>query len=160
MLTEKELETVRMMMIGAERASNSMHFSERIKAEIKCVLDNSLGMDCAPIWIEYEWASGEKERLTAELRYLNWQDIALMKARVEEKGEHISREELLSGLENCFIRHEVWTRETGHMWETYSLLERNPDDYDYADTWDTYPIKLSTLSTENIIKELKRHIIH
>ena len=160
MLTERELEMVRMMMFGAERTSSSMHFSERIKAEIKCVLDNSLGIDCDPIWIEYEWASGEEERLTAELRYLNWQDIALMKARVEEKGEHISREELLSGLENCFIRHEVWTRETGHMWETYSLLERNPDDYDYADTWDTYPIKLSTLSTENIIKELKRHIIH
>jgi hypothetical protein len=96
MLTERELETVRMMMFGAERTSSSILFFERIKAEIKCVLDNSLGMDCAPIWIEYEWASGEKERLTAELRYLNWQDIALMKARVEEKGEHISREELLS----------------------------------------------------------------
>lgn len=159
MLTERELETVRMMMFGAERTSSSMHFSERIKAEIKRVLDNSLGMDCDPIWIEYKWASGEKERLTAELRYLNWQDIALMKSRVDEMGEHISREELLSGLESCCIRHEVWTRETGHMWETYSLLERNPNDYDYADTWDTYPIKLSILSTENIIKELKRHII-
>ena len=82
-----------------------------------------------------------------------------MKARVEKKGEHISREGLLSGLESCCIRLEAWTRETRHMLETYSLLERNPDDYDYADTWDIYPIKLSTLSTENIIKELKRHII-
>lgn len=159
MLTEKEQETVRMEMFGTKKTSSAWVFYDRIKAEVKRVLDNSLGMDCNPIWIEYKWASGEKERLTAGIRYLNLDDVILMKSRVSEKGKNISREELLCGLENCCIRHEVWTRETGHMWETCSLLERNPDDYDYADTWDTYPIKLTNLSTETIIKELECYVI-
>ena len=89
MLTEREQETVRMMMFGAQRTSSARKISERIKGEIKGVLDNSLGMDCDPNWIECEWASGEKERLTAELRYLNLQDVILMKSRVAEKGENI-----------------------------------------------------------------------
>ena len=146
-------------MFGTKKTSSAWVFYDRIKAEVKRVLDNSLGMDCNPIWIEYKWASGEKERLTAGIRYLNLDDVILMKSRVSEKGKNISREELLCGLENCCIRHEVWTRETGHMWETCSLLERNPDDYDYADTWDTYPIKLTNLSTETIIKELECYVI-
>ena len=136
--------------------SSSMHWSERIKGEIKGVLDNSLGMDCDPSWIEYEWAPGEKERLTAELRYLNLQDVMLMKSRVAEKGENISREDLLSGLENCCVCNEVWTRETGHLWEEVTLLKRNPseDEYDYADTWHTYPLRLTNLSTASIVKML------
>ena len=160
MLTEREQEMVRMMMFGAQRTSSARKISERIKGEIKGVLDNSLGMDCDPNWIECEWASGEKERLTAELRYLNLQDVMLMKSRVAEKGENICHEDLLSGLENCCVYHEVWTRETGHLWEKVTLLERNPseEEYDYADTWDFYPLRLSNLSTASIVKMLGQYI--
>ena len=112
-------------------------------------------------YIEYKWAPGEKERLTADIRYLNLEDVILMKSRVGEKGERISREELLCGLENCCIRQKVWTRETGHMWEEYSLLERKPskDEYDYADTWNSYPLRLSKFPTETIIKMLEEYNI-
>lgn len=156
MLSEREEETIRMAMFGAQKTSSTRKLYDRIKAEIKSVLDNSLGIDCDPSWIEYEWAPGEKERLTAELRYLNLQDVMLMKSRVAEKGENICREDLLCGLENCCVYHEVWTRETGHLWEKVTLLERNPseDEYDYADTWDFYPVRLTNFSTETIIKML------
>ena len=67
------------------------------------------------------------------------------------------REEVLAGINNCYIWKEVWTRETGHMWENYTLLKRTPDkeEYDYADTWDFYLIQLKNLSTEAIVKMLK-----
>jgi len=161
MLTERELEMVRMEMFGARTTSGARTFYERIKNEVKSVLDSSLGMDCEPIWVEYKWAPGEKERLTADIRYLNLEDVILMKSRVGEKGESISREELLCGLENCCIRQKVWTRETGHMWEEYSLLERKPskDEYDYADTWNSYPLRLSKFPTETIIKMLEGYNI-
>lgn len=156
MLTEREQEIVRMEMFGAKTTSSEANFYERIKTEIKCILDKSLDMDCNPIWIEYEWAPGEMERLTADMRYLNEEDIRLMKSRVREKGENISREELICGLENCCIRHEIWTRETGHQWEEYSLLKRthSQDEYDYADTWDIKPIRLKDFTTKAIIKML------
>ena len=156
MLTEREQEIVRMEMFGAKETSSTRTFYERIKTEIKSVLDKSLEMECDPFYIEYKWASGEKERLTANIRFLNEEDVCLMKSRVEEKGEDISREELLSGLEDCCIRQEVWTRYTGHLWEKYTLLEREPskDEYDYADTWDFYPIRLTKFSTETIVKML------
>ena len=68
-----------------------------------------------------------------------------------------SREELLAGIEDRFIWKEVWTRETGHQWENYTLLKRTPnkEEYDYADTWNSYPVRLNTFSTESIIKMLK-----
>ena len=64
-------------------------------------------------------------------------------------GEDISREELLSGLENRCIRQEVRTRETGHMWKEYTLLERIPskEEYDYTDTWRFYPVRLTCFLT-------------
>ena len=69
------------------------------------------------------------------------------------------REELLAGIYNCYIWKEVWTRETGHLWENYTLLKRTPnkEEYDYADTWDFYLIPLKNLSTKAIVRMLKEY---
>lgn len=93
------------------------------------------------------------------MRYLSEDDIRLMKSRVKERGENISAEELFGGLEDCDIWEEEWTRETGHMWNYYTLLKRTPsqDEYDYADTWHFSPVRLTSFTAEAIIKMLKEH---
>lgn len=159
MLSEEEIETVRMKMFGAKIEPAKMKFYDRIEAEVKAKLDETLGMDCDSQGIEYQWAPGEQERLTAGLRYLNEDDVRLMKSRVKEKGNVISSEELFRGLENCFIWKEEWTRETGHLWNKYTLLKREPskDEYDYADTWSFSPERLTSFSKEFIIKMLNEN---
>ena len=94
---------------------------------------------------------------TGGIRYLTEEDVRLMKSRVEAAGEDISREELIRGLEDCYIWEEEWTRETGHMWNYHTLLKRTPsqDEYDYADTWNFSPVKLANFSKEVIIRMLK-----
>lgn len=64
------------------------------------------------------------------------------------------------GIEDCYIWKEVWTRETGHSWEEYTLLKRTPskEEYDFADTWQFSPIKLNELSTAAITKMLKEAV--
>ena len=158
MLTEGELETVRMEMFGAKKTASTWTFHERMKTEIKRVLDNSLGMDCDTKWIEYEWASGEKERLTADIRYIDLKDVILMKSRISEKAENISRKELLLGLESCCIRQVEWASESGYRGMEYLLLDV-PDNYDYFDMHYTYPIRLSKFSTETIVQMLNKYII-
>ena len=100
---------------------------------------------------------GKREtKLLSAMRYLNEDDIRLMKSRVEEKGKDISSEELFRGLEDCYIWKEEWTRETGHMWTYYTLLKRTlgQDEYDFADTWDFSPVRLTNFSAKAIVKEL------
>ena len=69
------------------------------------------------------------------------------------------REEVLAGINNCYIWKEVWTRGTGHLWENYMLLKRTPDkeEYDYADTWDFSLVRIDELSTEATIRMLKEY---
>ena len=93
------------------------------------------------------------------MRYLNEDDIRLMKSRVEHKGDDISSEELFCGLEDCNIWEEEWTRETGHMWTYHTLMKRTPsqDEYDYADTWKFSPVRLTSFSAKAIIEKLKAY---
>lgn len=160
MLCNEEMETVRLGMLGSESYNfkdiNPSHRNP-IEKDVKSVLDRELDMDCDPFLIKIVWAKGERERLLHDIRYLTEDDVRLMKSRVEENGEGITRAGLLEGLENCCVRKEVWTRETGHMWEKYTLLERIPsqDERDFADTWDVYPVRLTNFATETIIKMLK-----
>lgn len=160
MLDDKEWDEVRLGVFGSEYYSLEKNMSgrsrHRIEKEVKMKLDSTLQRDCSPVWIEYWLASGERKRLTAGMRYIDEKDICLMKSRLEMKGEGISREELLCGLEDCFIHEEKWTRETGGLWTKYSLLKRTPsqDEYDYADTWDFYPVRLSDFSKESIVEML------
>lgn len=67
-----------------------------------------------------------------------------------------SRKELLGRARGSFVWKEVWTRETGHMWDNYTLLKRVPseEELDYADC-SQYAVWLSDLSTETIVKLLK-----
>lgn len=105
-----------------------------------------------------KWAEGERERMTDGCRFLTQEDIDKKKAYLDSLGTTLpSREELLAGIENCFIWKEVWTRETGHLWELYTLLKRTPsqEEYDFADTWNFYPIRLKEFTTEAIIQMLR-----
>lgn len=50
-------------------------------------------------------------------------------------GKEPDREVLLAGIAHKYIWHEVWSRETGHMWEKYFPAERTPTEkeLDFAD---------------------------
>ena len=163
MFTSREIKQVRLDMFQGKEYSSVRTLNHRLRTQIMTYFKYTLRMmDCNPIWISYKWAQGERERLHVDsIRYLNVDDILRMQMLVRRKGKDISREELLSGLEDCCIHKEVWTRETGHEWETYSLLSREPlkEEYDYADTWDDYPVWLTDFSTEWILGNLNHYVI-
>ena len=73
-------------------------------------------------------------------------------------GKEPSRDELLRVARGSFVWKEVWTRETGHMWEKYTLLKRSPSDeeLDYADC-SQYAVWLSDLSAETIVELIKEY---
>ena len=157
LLSDKEIEQVRMEMRGA-KTNYLLH--QRILDDVKRFLDKELGMDCFPGWIEFTWAPGEYGRLSKGIRYLDKEDLQKMLSVIKEKGEGVSREELIKGLEDCCVRKEVWTRETGHSWTKYTLLARTPsqEEREYADTWDVYPVRLKSFPVKAIIEMLKDYI--
>ena len=161
MFTSREIKQVRLDMFQGKEYSSVRTLDHRLRTQIMTYFKYTLRMkDCDPVWISYKWARGERENLHVDnIRYLNVDDILRMQKLVKWKGKDISRDELLKGLEDCCIHKEVWTRETGHLWEKYTLLERKPskDEYEYADTWDNYPVWLDKFSTESIIKILKEY---
>ncbi|MBP5360479.1 MAG: hypothetical protein J6129_03235 [Bacteroidaceae bacterium] len=106
--------------------------------------------------IVMHWAEGERDRLLGTYRSLSVKDINEMISYLKNLGDETpSREKLLWG-HGSFVWKEVWTRETGHMWENYTLLKRTPskEELDYADC-SQYAVWLSDLSTETIVNLLK-----
>ena len=162
MLSPREIRRVRLDMFWEKDHSSLWTLDHQLRTQLNAIINNSLGMrDIDTIWITYKWARGERERLRVQnIRYLNVDDILRMQSLVKQKGKDISREELLCGLEDCCIYKEVWSRETGHMWEKYSLIKREPskEEYDYADTWDDYPVWLTDFSTEWILEKLEEYV--
>ena len=152
LLSEQDYESLKVRFLGHSSLPYGAFEDEAGEA-----LDSVFGPHELGIEPEVRMAPGERERLTADIRYLDEEDVRRMQAIIKEIGDSVSREELLSGLENCYIRKEVWTRETGHLWEVYSLLDRkhSKEEYDFADTWDVRPVRLTLFSTEKIIKMLK-----
>lgn len=71
------------------------------------------------------------------------------------KGREPDRDALLKGIEDKYIWLEVWSVETGHMWESYSFFKRTPtkEETDYADLEKQEPLRLGNMST-SIIRDL------
>ena len=113
-------------------------------------------------WLEkrFKKTDAQHSDTSQKYRFLTKEDIDAKLSFLESLGDTMpSREELLAGIEDCYIWKEVWTRDTGHQWEEYTLLKRKPseDEYDYADTWDFSPIQLGNFTTEAIIRMLKAY---
>lgn len=105
------------------------------------------------------WAEGERDRLIWGYTTLTEDDILRMISYLKEVGDATpSRKELLRRARGSFVWKEVWTRETGHMWENYTLKKRVPskEELDYADC-SQYAVWLKDLSTETIVKLLKKY---
>lgn len=163
MFTSREIKQVRLDMFQGKDYSSVRTLDHRLRTQIMTYFKYTLRMmDCDPLWISYKWAQEEREKLHVDnIRYLNVDDILRMQMLVKRKGKGLSREELLRGLEDCCIYKEVWTRETGHLWEKYSLLRREPskEEFDYADTWNDYPVWLTDCSMEWILENLEKYVI-
>ena len=113
-------------------------------------------------WLEERFKKTDTQHsdTSQKYRFLTKEDIDAKLSFLESLGDTTPiREELLAGIEDCYIWKEVWTRETGHQWDEYTLLKRKPseDEYDYADTWNFSPIQLGNFTTETIINMLKAY---
>ena len=109
--------------------------------------------------VKLYWGKGERDRLLWGYKSLTEEDIQRMLSYLRSLGNDApSRKELLGRARGSFVWKEVWTRETGHMWENYTLLKRTPseEELDYADC-SQYTVWLSDLSTETIVKLLKEY---
>ena len=128
------------------------------KAEIKVAEAFQFDPIQFPIHIVLHWAEGERQRLIGRYSSLTEEDIQKMITYIDGlDGKEFSRYELLK-VRGSFVWKEVWTRETGHMWEKYTLLKRTPSDeeLDYADC-SQYAVWLDDLSTETIVKLFKEY---
>ena len=107
--------------------------------------------------VKLYWGKGEHDRLRWGYKSLTEEDVQRMLSYLRTLGNDApSRKELLKRARGSFVWKEVWTRETGHMWEKYTLFKRTPseEELDYADC-SQYAVWLSDLSTETIVKLLK-----
>ena len=155
-ITTEEAEKIRTKMLGSEYYSPWEYGRWADMGE--ALLIKTYGPQNPLARVHLGWAEGERERMISRCKFLTQDDIDKKLLLLDSLGDsELSREELLAGIEDRYIWKEVWTRETGHMWENYTLLKRTPskEEYDFADTWNLYPIRLSKFSTETIIKKLR-----
>lgn len=132
----------------------------RIESKAEAMLAESFGPPQSFVQVAIHWAEKEVYRFAARCNCMSQKDIDEKLLFLDSMGSIPPiREEVLAGINNCYIWKEVWTRETGHMWENYTLLKRTPDkeEYDYADTWDFSLVRINELSTEAIIRMLKEY---
>lgn len=163
-LSEKESELLTGLLYGSEHFDleglrwKDGNLYSRIEKKAEALLEESFGSQ--PSIVHILCPKKELWRFNARCRRMTQQDIDEKFLFLDSMGEVLPiREEVLAGIDNCYIWKEVWTRETGHLWENYTLLKRTPneDEYDYADTWDFYLIPLKYLSTEAIVKKLNEY---
>lgn len=157
-ITEEEEERIRIGMLGSDYYSPSPYSSWADKG--KALLEETFGPQDPLARILLNWGKGERKRLTQGCRFVTRRDIEAKLSFFASLGD-ISpiREEVLAGIEDCFMWKETWTRETGHLWNNYSLLRRTPsqDEYDFADTWNFTPLRLRNFSTEGIIQMINKY---
>lgn len=94
--------------------------------------------------------------MSEQKQFLTEDDIKGKLAYLDSlKGREPDRDALLKGIEDKYIWLEVWSRETGHMWEYYSFFKRTPtkEETDYADLEKQEPLRLGNMST-SIIRDL------
>ena len=157
-ITEEQEERIRTGMLGSNNYNPYSYGEWAEKGE--AAIAEQYGPQHPLARINLGWAEGERQRLTKGCRFITREDIDAKLSFLESLGDTLPiREEVLAGIEDCFIWKETWTRETGHLWNKYTLLKRTPtqDEYDYADTWDFNHIRLRAFTTETIIKMLKEY---
>ena len=162
-ITEEEEERIRIGiirigMLGSDYYSPNRHGAWAEKGE--ALLAETFGPQDPLARILLNWGKGERQRLTQGCRFVTKDDIDAKLSFLASLGDIPPiREEVLAGIEDCFMWEKTWTRETGHLWNKYSLLQRTPsqDEYDYADTWNFTPVRLRNFATESILYFLMKY---
>lgn len=150
-ITEEEAETIREGMLGSEYYHPYEYGVWAKQAE--ALLAETFGPQNPLAHLHLNWAKGERQRMISGCRFLTQFDIKSKLQFLDSLGDTPPiREELLAGIEDCYIWRETWTRETGHLWEKYTLLKRTPseEELDYADC-SSDPFKLRKLTSKAII---------
>ena len=156
-VSESTLEELRKGLLRGETGPYHHILPQSMSFSAKMQMDDTLQMDCDRHLIEGEWAEGEKERLTGEIRFLMEDDVNLLRHRLKEKGVDITPDALFEGLENTYAWRRTWSRDTGHSWDELYLLKggaskTDDDSWDWNDT----PVRLADLSVKSIVYMLDR----
>lgn len=163
-LSEKESELLTGLFYGSECCYleglrwKDRNLYSRIDKKAEALLAETFGPQ--PSIVHIRCSEKDLWRFAARCRCMTQKDIDEKLLFLDSLGDIVPiREEVLAGINNCYIWKEVWTRGTGHLWENYTLLKRTPDkeEYDYADTWDFSLVRIDELSTEAIIRMLKEY---
>lgn len=158
-ITDEEAEAIRTCMLGSEYYSPDSYGSWAEKGAT--LLVESFGPQSPLAHLHIDWAKGERQRMISECSVLTKFDIESKLSFLDSLGDTLPmREELLAGIEDCFIWEETWTRETGHLWRHYSLLKRTPseEELEYADCSQN-PFRLRKLTTTAILNLFEEYKI-
>lgn len=150
-ITDEEAEAIRTCMLGSENYSPNSYGSWAEKGA--ALLVESYGPQSPSAHLHIDWAKGERQRMISGCSFLTQYDIESKLSFLDSLGDTPPiREELLAGIEDCFIWEETWTRETGHLWRDYTLLKRtlSEEEFDYADC-SQKPFRLRKLTTAAIL---------
>lgn len=154
-VSEPELEELRKAFLQGSTGPYYNILSGSMSFCAKMQMDETFKEDCDRRLISGEWAKGEKERLTKDLRFLTEEDVALLKSRLESEGQDIAPEVLFKGLGNTYAWERTWTRETGHLWRECYLLRGGASEMDDTWDWQDTPVRLSSLSVKHVARLLR-----
>lgn len=147
-----DLDANRLDVLGsrfAEPHGSSLHYAAKMQ------LDENLQSDCPLLFVEVEWAERERERLTDGMRFVTEDDVETLRSRLETHGDEIPPIVLFEGMQGVCAWCRTWTRETGHLWQEYYLLEGQASEADDSWDWHDKAIRLTSLPVKTVIRLIK-----
>ena len=122
-------------------------------------LEETLGIDCEWLKVDVSWAEGEYERLTAGMRFLTKEDVALLRMRLASQGAGIAPESLYAGLDQVYVRRSSWYRVDPYPSNHYVEYHFLSDPFSTEDDgWEVYAaaIALTAFSVKEMEELLER----
>lgn len=152
-MSRTDLEANRLAIMGSQYADphgSSLYYTAKMR------LDENLQSDCPLLFVEVEWAEGERERLTDGMRFVTADDVETLRSRLETHGDGITPEVLYKGMQGVCAWCRTWTRETGHLWRECYLLKGEASEMDDSWDWHDEAVRLINLPVETVQKCLIR----
>lgn len=147
-----DLEANRLAVMGshyAEPRGSSLHYVAKMQ------LDKTLQSDCPLLFVEVEWAEGERERMTEGMRFVKADDVETLRSRLETHDDGITPEILYKGMQGVCAWCRTWTRETGHLWREYYLLSGQASEEDDSWDWHDEAVRLTSMPVKTVIRLIK-----
>ena len=89
------------------------------------------------------------------MRFVTEDDVETLRSRLETHGDEIPPIVLFEGMQGVCAWCRTWTRETGHLWQEYYLLEGQASEADDSWDWHDKAIRLTSLPVKTVIRLIK-----